>query len=202
MYMAYNTLFTALPVIWFATNDFEHSKKRLLSDPELYKFGPRQLHLNLKIYLREIAYGFFQAALILYFSFNVLNRRSSNAKGFFGSLVDAGDFVLANAVLVANVKILVASYEISGGILISVLLSVLAYVASAFIVSETGLFIDTEFYLNQSKLGTFPAVYFALFLFLTSFALIDRALENLRKVQKIRINLFKDKKEIAANEKE
>ena len=200
MYMAYNTLFTALPVIWFATNDFEHSKERLLSDPELYKFGPRQLHLNLKIYLREIAYGFLQAGLILYFSFNVLNRKSSNADGFYGSLVDAGDFVLANAVFVANVKILVASYEISGGILITVLLSILGYIVSAAIVSETGLFIDTEFYLNQHKLGTFPAVYFALFLFLTSFALIDRALENLRKIQKIRINFRKDKKEIAANE--
>ena len=63
-------------------------------------------------------------------------------------MVDAGDFVFANAVFIANVKILVASYEISGGILITVLLSILSYIISAFIVSETGIFIDTEFYLN------------------------------------------------------
>ena len=115
-------------------------------------------------------------------------------------MVDAGDFVFANAVFIANVKILVASYEISGGILITVLLSILSYIISAFIVSETGIFIDTEFYLNQQKLATFPAVYFALFLFLTSFALIDRALENLRKMQKIRLNFIWNKKEIVANE--
>lgn len=53
-------------------------------------------------------------------------------------------------------------------------------------ISETGMFIETEFYLNFRKLATFPAVYFALFLFLISFALIDRALEKIVKVFKKR----------------
>ena len=78
MYNAYNIVFTALPVIWFATNDFEHSKHKLLNEPDLYKFGPRQLHLNLGIYFKEIIYGFVQAILILYFSFVTLCRSSSN----------------------------------------------------------------------------------------------------------------------------
>ena len=41
MYNAYNIVFTAMPIIWFATNDFEHSKETLLNDPLLYKYGPR-----------------------------------------------------------------------------------------------------------------------------------------------------------------
>ena len=57
------------------------------------------------------------------------------------------------------------------------------------------MFIDTEGYLNMRKLATFPSCYFALFLFLTSFALIDRALENLRKVGTIRLSTKIDKKE-------
>ena len=195
MYQAYNTVFSSLPVIWFATNDFEHSKERLLSDPEVYKPGPRQLHLNFKIYLREIIYGFSQAGIILYFSFNTMNRNSSNADGFYASMVDAGDFVMACAVLVANVKILVAAYQISLGITITVLLSVTGYIIATVIVSETGMFKDTEFYLNMSKLATFPSCYFALFFFLTSFALIDRALENLRKIGTIRLSTKIDKKE-------
>jgi len=69
MYNAYNVVFTAMPVIWFATNDFEHTKETLMNDPQLYKYGPRQLHLNMKIYLREIAYGFVQAFLMLFFAF-------------------------------------------------------------------------------------------------------------------------------------
>ena len=195
MYMAYNTFFTALPVIWFATNDFEHTKERLLTDPELYKAGPRQLHLNLKIYLREIIYGFGQAGLILYFSFNAMNRNSSNADGFYASMVDAGDFVMACAVLVANVKILVAAFQVSLGMVLTIFLSVAGYVVSEAIVSETGMFKDTEFYLNMRKLATFPSCYFALFLFLTSFALIDRALENLRKVGTVRKSIKIDKQE-------
>ena len=41
MYNAYNVVFTAMPIIWFATNDFEHTKDRLMNDPILYKYGPR-----------------------------------------------------------------------------------------------------------------------------------------------------------------
>ena len=124
-----------------------------------------------------------------------MNRKSTNKNGFYGSLVDAGDFVFACAVFVANVKILVPSYQISGGLLITVLLSILGYIISATIVSETGMFIETEFYLNMRKLATFPSVYFALLLFLTSFALIDRALENLRKVISLRDSSKIDHKE-------
>ena len=109
MYQAYNTLFTSLPVIWFATNDFEHSKESLLTKPELYKYGPRQLHLNMRVYLRETIYAFFEAGLILYFSIIVINYDTPNTYGFYGSLVDGGDFVFAVCVIVANVKILIAS---------------------------------------------------------------------------------------------
>ena len=46
------------------------------------------------------------------------------------------------------------------------------------------MFIETEFYLNMRKLATFPAVYFALFFFTVSFAVVDRALEKGAKVFK------------------
>ena len=130
MYQAYNTVFSSLPVIWFATNDFEHTKARLLSDPQLYKPGPRQLHLNFKIYLREIFYAFGQAFIIIWFSFSAMNQNSSNTRGFYASMVDAGDFVMCCAVLVANVKILVAAYTIGFGITLTVFLSVAGYVIS------------------------------------------------------------------------
>ena len=142
--------------------------------------------MNLKIYLREVIYGFVQAILILYFSFITLNRNSSNTKGFFGSLVDAGDFVFLCAVFVANVKILVASFQIGFGIILTILVSIIGYVVCEAIVSETSMFIETEFYLNMHKLATFPAVYFALFLFVFAFAIIDRALELLRHGLKMR----------------
>ena len=45
-------------------------------------------------------------------------------------MVDAGDFVMCCAVLVANVKILVAAYTIGFGITLTVFLSVAGYVIS------------------------------------------------------------------------
>ena len=47
----------------------------------------------------------------------------------------------------------------------------------------------------MQKLATFPAVYFALFLFVFSFALIDKILENARKI-------FKDRSLTKINNKE
>ena len=55
-------------------------------------------------------------------------------------MVDAGDLVFAFCVIVANVKILVASYQIGAGILTTVGLSIVAYILAASIVSETSMF--------------------------------------------------------------
>ena len=109
MYQAYNTLYTSLPVIWFATNDIEYPKETLLSVPELYKYGPRQLHLNIKVYIREIIYAYVEAGMVLYFSIVVITYYTPNFYGFFAGLVDAGDFVYSVCVIVANVKIVTAS---------------------------------------------------------------------------------------------
>ena len=63
-------------------------------------------------------------------------------------------------------------------------LSIASYVACEAIISETGLFIETEHYYNMQKLATFPATYFALFLFIFSFALLNRALLSIGRILK------------------
>lgn len=68
MYNMFNPVFTSLPIVWFATQDFEHTKEKLNSDPQLYKYGIRNLHFNKKIFLRWIFYGFAQSFLITIFS--------------------------------------------------------------------------------------------------------------------------------------
>ena len=64
--------------MWIAIFDFEHEKETLQSNPELYKYGPRQLHLNFKLYARDSIYAFAEAALILYFSIFVINYNTPN----------------------------------------------------------------------------------------------------------------------------
>ena len=56
-------------------------------------------------------------------------------------MVDAGDYVFACCVLVANVKLFVASYQIGAGLIITVFGSVASYLVCASIVSGTKMFI-------------------------------------------------------------
>ena len=58
MYNMFNPLFTSLPIVWWATNDLEHPKELLLTNPSLYKYGIRNLHFNKKIFLRWLFYAF------------------------------------------------------------------------------------------------------------------------------------------------
>jgi magnesium-transporting ATPase (P-type) len=39
LYISFNTFFTALPILWFGTFDFEYPKKILQKKPMLYKIG-------------------------------------------------------------------------------------------------------------------------------------------------------------------
>ena len=105
----FNVFFTALPIIWFSTMDFEHTKEKLMSDPKLYKYGLRNLHFNTKIFMKWVVYGFWQSLLILIFSFYSIVKGSQNFNGKYGGLADAGDFVFACVVIVANIKVLVSA---------------------------------------------------------------------------------------------
>ena len=78
LYNAFNPAFTSLPIIWFSTMDLEHTKEKLMSDPKLYKYGLRNLHFNIRIFLKWILYGFWQSSLILVFSFYSIVKDSQN----------------------------------------------------------------------------------------------------------------------------
>lgn len=136
LYNAFNPVFTSLPIIWFSTMDLEWSKERLMNDPKLYKYGLRNLHFNIRIFLRWIFYGFWQSCLILVFSFYSIVQASQNYQGKFGGMANAGDFVFACVVIVANVKVLVSSYQIGLGIIFVVFFSIAMYVAAYAIISR------------------------------------------------------------------
>jgi len=107
-----------------------------MNDPKLYKYGLRNLHFNIRIFLRWIFYGFWQSCLILVFSFYSIVQASQNYQGKFGGMANAGDFVFACVVIVANVKVLVSSYQIGLGIIFVVFFSIAMYVAAYAIISR------------------------------------------------------------------
>ena len=126
LYNMFNPLFTSIPIIWFSVMDFEHPKEKLLSSPQLYKYGIRNLHFNVKIFFREIFYGFAQSFAITFFSlYSIATDGSKNGK--IGGYADAGAFIFCVIVIVANVKILVSVYTISFGIIAVIIFSIAAY---------------------------------------------------------------------------
>lgn len=51
IYIGYNIIFTAYPVVWFAIMDLEISKKKLLENPENYELGLLNLCFSTFIFL-------------------------------------------------------------------------------------------------------------------------------------------------------
>ena len=78
MYAAFNTLFTAVPILWFSTIDMEYPKSKLMSEPDQYKYGSRNLHFNNKIFLRWIFDAFWQSLIFLGFVYFTVAQKSSN----------------------------------------------------------------------------------------------------------------------------
>lgn len=69
IYIGYNILFTAYPVVWFAIMDLEISKKELISNPYNYELGLLNLCFSKFIFLRWFFYGVWQGALLFFMCF-------------------------------------------------------------------------------------------------------------------------------------
>ena len=73
LYNNFNPFFTAFPILWLSTMDHEHPYDVLMSRPDLYKYGIRNLLFNYKIFAREVFYGFAQALILTIFSLYVFS---------------------------------------------------------------------------------------------------------------------------------
>ena len=69
MYVSFNLFFTALPVIWFATYDYEYPKRILTKRPKLYRIGLENVYFNKYVFWRWMFYGAWQASLIMFLAF-------------------------------------------------------------------------------------------------------------------------------------
>ena len=58
LYMIFNLCFTALPIIWFATMDYEYSKHVIIRRPRLYRIGLENVYFNKWVFWRWIFYAF------------------------------------------------------------------------------------------------------------------------------------------------
>lgn len=57
LYQAYNVLFTGMPVCWFCTFDWQHTKEQLLSNPFYYRIGLKNQCFNSFNFIRWYFYA-------------------------------------------------------------------------------------------------------------------------------------------------
>jgi magnesium-transporting ATPase (P-type) len=98
--------FTALPIIWFAVYDWEHSKEQLLENPKLYKIGLDNIYFNSWVFWRWFLRAVYQGIVLLVVTYDTLGE---NAEG--SSLYLEGTVIVTASVLIANLRVILGSYE-------------------------------------------------------------------------------------------
>ena len=85
LYQCYNVVFTAFPIIWFATYDWEYNKKTLLRRPKLYWIGINNVYFNKTVFWRWFFYGMGQSTLIMFVCYYTIASMSPSVSGKTGS---------------------------------------------------------------------------------------------------------------------
>ena len=87
-------------------------------------------------------------------------------------------------VILANIRVAVASNIINVGIVFTIFASIFVFVTFQLIIVL--MWPNVEQYATVKNLAEFPSMYFAILFFFTIFVIIDSAIDNLRKYLKIR----------------
>lgn len=177
LYVLFNLCYTALPVIWFATNDYEYPKHVIVKRPRLYKIGIENVYFNSTVFWRWIFYAFWQSTLIVFLVFFSLDHLSSDARGDFGGIWMAGSLVFTTLVIVSNMKIMISSYLYNGWMLFFVIGSVLFYFLTFWLLSR--FITSSDQYNNLHELCISTQTYLIVILFSFMFVLTDTGLQYL-----------------------
>ena len=177
MYSTFNTVYTALPIMFFATFDYEYEKEVIVKRPRLYKIGLNDLHFNKWIFWRWAFYGFWQSSLIMFVSYYTLEYHSPNDDGKYGGFWIPSNLTFGMLVIVSNMKILVSSYRINWVILFLTFGSTAMYFVIYTLQSNTGP--KSEQYGTLDMLARMGQTYLVVILFTFMFILVDTGLSYL-----------------------
>ena len=129
MYATFNTIYTFVPIIFFAIFDYEYDKKVLARSPSLYHIGIENLHFNKWVFWRWAFYGVWQSTLITFLVYYTLEHNSADRDGKVGGIWASGNLIYMMLVIVSNMKIIISSYRINYCNIFWVVLSTVVYYA-------------------------------------------------------------------------
>lgn len=121
LYQSYNLFFTALPIGYYSIFDWQKTKAELLSHPELYGIGLNNEKFSAFVFWESYIVAIIQGGILTMLSYWTLDgsvgvslhydyQKEEIAYGpTYGSLDINGLFVFQAVVVIANVKIMIAS---------------------------------------------------------------------------------------------
>ena len=128
--------------------------------------------------MKWFAYATFHSTLILLLTFFTIDYISPNIQGKFGGVWVDGAFIFCMLVLVANLKILISSYLITGWLLFFVLGSTIFYFLCFWVVSVYAP-MENDYY-SMQNMFTFPQSYLFSVFFCSGYILLDMGLHYVK----------------------
>ena len=108
-YNYYNFFFTSMPIIQFASFDWEHSKEDLLKNPKFYKIGLQNDYFNNWVFWQYFSQAIAQGIIILFFTVDSLESDYTNGMSTGLEVDGAGIYTII--ILLANLKVVLKSHE-------------------------------------------------------------------------------------------
>ena len=120
--------FTAFPIMWFATMDYQYKRDELLANTKHYEIGLKDKCFGTKVFWQWLGLGALKALMLTWICFYV-QENALRPDGGLTSLYPSGCVVYLGVVLIANHKLLINSniYHVLGIVLF--ILSVASFFA-------------------------------------------------------------------------
>ncbi|KAH8739185.1 P-type ATpase (calcium/phospholipid-transporter), partial [Cryptosporidium ryanae] len=134
-YQVYNVILSSVPIIVVSVFDFDVPKRESLLNPKLYRYGPENKFLNIRVcfyYLLNSLWHIFIVFTLPYILFSV---NSTNAFGSNQSVVGATIYYLI--ILVVNIKVLLMADHIHYLLGFSVVFSLFSWICTLFVCTSS-----------------------------------------------------------------
>ncbi|KFH12278.1 phospholipid-translocating P-type ATPase, flippase subfamily protein [Toxoplasma gondii VAND] len=137
LYQMYNVVFTAIPITLYGVFDQDVDKKLALKYPQLYRCGQIDLYLNLRVFLKWMLNGVWQAIVIFVVPTFVFGCNAvPTTTGRTMDLWMVGTVMFMMNMIVVNIKVLLETYYLTTIIWAGFYISLLACLLFVFLFSS------------------------------------------------------------------
>ncbi|CBZ55965.1 hypothetical protein NCLIV_063910 [Neospora caninum Liverpool] len=137
LYQMYNVVFTAIPITLYGVFDQDVDRTLALKYPQLYRCGQLDLYLNLRVFLKWMLNGVWQAVVIFLLpTFVFGNHTVPTTTGRTMDIWMVGTLMFMMNMIVVNIKVLLETYYLTSIIWAGFYISLLACLLFVFLFSS------------------------------------------------------------------